>query len=242
MAVFNTGTPGSIGQVSNTANTIVPAPTPIANGDILLLLWSCTDVTSTPTPTPPSGFTGVGGSSSGLLYSVSPYSDIGGEMNVLYAWWKRASSESGSYTITHSAPDGINEGVCLCYRGALGSGDPSVNPNSTINSFAPGDGSASAIVANGGTATAGSMVIFVMSAWGFNGSSALPPPTGSSPVFNLQYTDSITLGELFVYDGATTSAGATGNKSPNNTSFGGGWGASLIFIENAKQTLMRTKA
>lgn len=196
----------------NRTDTIIPAPVGIQDSDLLVIPFYI----DTQPPTPPPGFaafTNLGP----LAYPVNN-SD-------LWAWWKRASGESGNYTITHNAT--FTNAVMLVYRNAIGSGSPEdVPPSTRTGNVDPN------IVANGiAPVTSGSMIIYVSSV--FDPYPAPPlPPGGITPTFTERYNPGTT-NVLHVCDGALIPAGPTGNKTVTGGPNLGDWVASLIAIRPA---------
>jgi len=224
MAVLSMGIPG-IRTESFEIDTVCPPPSLINDGDILLLIANTQDPIGFITSTPPAGFSDVSGYSGGLLFS----SVFLGSFTRTYAWWKRASSESGSYTVTHLLTAG--SAVCLCYSGAISSGDPTTNPIATINSGTAPD---TVVALSGTTSRFGSAVVFVA-----QGGDAATIPTSTNPLFSSRFN---LLGSSpYGGDGPFLSSGATGNFTGASVS-SGEWMAALIFIEAASQTIARRKA
>lgn len=83
------------------------APATIQNDDILVILYEIEDDVI---PTPPAGFT--------QWFNINHASQT---LN-FYAWWKRASSESGSYLVDHVST--WRAGWMGCFRGRKTTGDP----------------------------------------------------------------------------------------------------------------------
>ena len=137
----------SIGYGSRT-NTVVTAPSGIVNGDILILavLIAGPSPETRPTPTMPSGFTVIQGPA-----EVTDASDFGVKRVLA---WKLASSESGSYTVTHAAAS--SQAVMVCISGASSS-----TPVSSDNS-----GTGTTTTALGVTTPSNnSLVLFFAQAW-----------------------------------------------------------------------------
>jgi hypothetical protein len=117
-------TPGAVPVVrsmsssiySNTGspNTVATAPAGVVNGDILLATIFI-GAPVAPSVTPPAGFTEL---------STSPtiVADASGFDGHLHVYWKRAASESGTYTFTHAACGA--QYLMLAISGAITSGDP----------------------------------------------------------------------------------------------------------------------
>jgi hypothetical protein len=194
------------------ANTTITAPAGIANGD-LLLIYFCVGAASVITATPPTGFTAL----TGFPSSVT---DSGFNVNC-YAWKKTASSESGSYVVTHATNSS------LAYMGAYSGANAStpINPNPTIATGAGTTSTATGLT----TAANNSYVVAFYQDWG-DVSNQLVKPTGTTPTFTTRANQADTT-LLFVCDGPLATAGATGNKAiTNNNSGSHPWQAALIAI------------
>lgn len=81
-------------------NSTVTAPSGIVDGNILVYGMILGHQTSVPTPTPPTGFTAP----NGIPFSYT-WSGVDTYTVRLYFWTKKAASESGNYTVTHSSAD-----------------------------------------------------------------------------------------------------------------------------------------
>src|SRR3990167_1078733 len=112
------------------ANTTLTAPSGLTDADILVIVFSIAG-SPPPTPTPPSGFAVVSG---------YPKTASSGGLDVAtYVWWKRAASESGNYTVTHSTAS--SAGVIAAYSGAGAAGltlAPTGQGSTGLTSTAPG--------------------------------------------------------------------------------------------------------
>lgn len=188
-------------------NTVLTAPTGLANDDILFaVIFNA--LTGTPSvPTPPAGFTQIG---------TSTADGAGGFNDKFSLFWKRAASESGSYTFTHAAAS--SQGLLLAISGAATSGSP-VDVFSS-NSSNTGSTSTGLSVT---TTVANDLLLYIEHDW--EGLGTLSPPTGMTEVFDsLIYAASLALG----------AAGATGNKTQTNGNGGGNpWAAWLVAIAPA---------
>lgn len=185
-------------------NSTLSAPAGLTDGDILVLIWHEEgDVT----PTPPSGFAEW----VSHAHSTDP--------TQLFIWWKRASSESGSYTITHSSS------WTEAWLGALSAqyetGDPA-DATATEN-----DGSSTSITIPGLTPAHDNAVI--IAAYGTTGDRAKGALGGTTPTFTEDY-DSET--NLAVSIGTLATAGATGNKT-STISSSNPWNAAMVAIREA---------
>lgn len=233
MAVFNTGTAGTADYLA-TVDTVVPPPTNISDGDILLLTANAVAIGAEVVLTPPAGFASVNGATDGIVIQLDPASEPAGVGYLqLFAWWKRASSESGDYTITH---DLLTAGAAImCYRGSITSGDPTSFAAATGNAdYGPGD-----ITATGGSPSPGSMVVYLSTTWGDEIPGATP--SGLNPRFTYIFDGGLGFNNFWVADGAVVNGLPTGDKIGANVTTGG-WAAALIFITSAPQNIVCTKA
>lgn len=193
-------------------NTVLTAPSGLANDDILILTFF---QSSTGAPTPPSGFTAV---DTGTAYTTVTDNNGGGATGRMYQWWKRASGESGSYTVTHGSRS--SQGRLQAYSGCIKTGSP-------IDVFSKNTDS------GGGTTTtylgvtttvANTMLLGISHDW--EGLGALTPPTGFTERF-----DSL----VYCCDAPQASAGASGNKTQTNANGGdpafAKWAAWLIALK-----------
>lgn len=195
-------------------NTVLTAPTGLANNDILLAFIFSAAQTTGPVPTPPTGFTQIGTSTS--------VTDGGGFNGKFSVFWKRAASESGSYTFTHSAAS--SQGVLLAISGAVTSGSP-VDVFSSNSGLAPnvGVGNNSSTATGVTTTAANDLLLYLAHDWA--GSGALSPPTGFTELFD---------GLVYGASKALTTAGATGNVTQvNGDSNSEPWAAWLVAIAPA---------
>jgi hypothetical protein len=189
------------------SSTVIPAPSGIANDDILIAAIAIGRSGSDPGPsTPPAGFTAV--TTATWVQGGSFYVNLG-------VYWKRAASESGSYTFTHSTYS--TEGVMLAYSGCLTSGSP-IDSGISTQDGAGGTSTLSSIT----TTVANAMLLAVGQNWDANGST---PPSGMTERFDHLIT---------VDDVIQASAGASGTKTinPNGTT-SGNWQAWLFALKPA---------
>ena len=188
-------------SIQNVVNTVLTAPSGLADDDILVLAWSAENDTA---PTPPAGFT--------QLIDI----DHAGVASDLWVWWKRAASESGSYTITHL--QGWTEAYLVAVQDASTTVDPFVG---TGNS------------GTGTTTTALGVTPAGDNAWiGFMASSradagAITPPSGSTPTFTERYNPG---NSFYAADGTLATAGATGDKTITTATTD--WMAVLVVVED----------
>jgi hypothetical protein len=188
-------------------NTTITAPAGIVDGDILLLSLFLGS-TGTPTPTPPSGFASVG---------VGPsFGSQAGFNGWLYQWWKRAASESGSYTTTHATCS--SQGVITCIKDAIQTGNP-IDAVSVSASSSTGTVSTASSIT---TTVAGDLLIWGSHDW--TATKALNPPAGMTERF-----DDL----VYMADERLRVAGATGARTQTNGNPGSTdvWAAYLIAIK-----------
>ena len=103
------------------ATTIVNTPpTGLANNDILILYLYYED--STPTVTPPTGFTELTNCAS---HGTHVHQRV---------YWKRASSESGSYTTSFNGASTYAQSMLVAYSGAVTTGTPIEDSDKTSGS------------------------------------------------------------------------------------------------------------
>lgn len=194
-------------------NTTVSAPAGIVNDDILIAAIFVGASGSSPAVTPPSGFTLIGtptvvadGTSFTARFSI---------------YWKRAASESGSYTFTHAA--GSSQAIIVAVSGALASGSP-IDVSSSNSLTNPGSGGNTAIATGVTTTGADDLLLYVAHDW--EGLGALSPPSGMTERFD---------GLVYAASQALTASGATGNKTQTNGNAASGmpWAAWLVAIKSA---------
>ena len=200
-------------------STVVPAPAGIANGHTLLawLFGGYGSATPPPATTPPAGWTKFGTD----LQLVQGAGIFAGRIEM---WWKRAASESGSYTWTH-----VTENTACfidCFSGAKSSGVP-LGATSVNSGTAIGSGQITATGLSITTTAANSWLLFHGIDWG-DQSNNLSPPAGMT-----ERADMVLLygaGEL------RATAGATGDRSHlcNSVNNGSPWGVRMTeLLEDA---------
>jgi hypothetical protein len=186
-------------------NTTITAPSGIVNGDILTLGFiTGRAVAGDPGPTFPAGFSLKSGHPQFVTLSTF----------WVYIWVaeKTASSESGDYTVTHSAMS--SQGVIFCASGAEAS-------QVTYNSGTGTTSTATGLT----TGTDDALVAFVAQNWQLYGTAS--PPTGTTPTFTEQLDAADSL--IYAATGVLATAGATGDKSHANLNTAGDpWQALLI--------------
>lgn len=173
--------------------TTVTAPASIANDHILNFYLLCD---TNGTVTLPSGFTN---------YTGSPYNNAGyvGGAVWIFASWKRASSESGDYSATHTSRS--TAAFMSVYSGCITSGTPT-DATPTTNQ---GTGT-TATWTGVTTATDGTMMV----AYGNGDLTA----GASSSTMTERNDFNAAPDSGMAYDVVQTTAGATGNKTATITS------------------------
>jgi hypothetical protein len=149
-------------------------------------------------------------------------SDGGAFVISIRVYWKKAASESGSYTVTHTA--GNTEGIMYCISGADGTTPLSPNPTFNFGNLSNGQ----TTTATGLTTPAAGCLV-IMSEALYDSTTGMVVPTGTTPTFTARRVGTI----QYVSDGILASAGATGNKSHTNgnASAGTPWVATLISVQ-----------
>lgn len=205
-------------------NTVLTAPAGLADDDILIAAIFVGANPSAPAVTPPAGFTLLG-----TATSVTDPSSFNGKLQI---YWKRAASESGSYTFTHSSAN--SQGVLHAYSGCATSGSP-------VDASSSNSGNNNTTTATGVTTTAANdMLVLLAHDWTASGN--VTPASGFTKRFDslIQTSDAI-----------QASAGASGNKTFTNgnpTSTAYMWAAWLVALKadpggsGATGTLSATEA
>ncbi len=195
-------------------NTVVPAPATISDKDVLFLFFAIGANPTAPTPTPPTGFTVVSG------FPLTATDGTGFNLKT-YAWTKTAASESGSYTITHTAAS------TEAYLGAY-SGANTTTPFSPAPSTDGGTGTTTTFLTVT-TPSANCMVIAAAHDWADTGNT-LTAPTGTTPTFTKIWQGTL----IFVAQGILAAAGATGAKTMTNNSYSSDpWSSGLFSMQPA---------
>jgi hypothetical protein len=207
------------------ANTVVPAPDDIEDGDLLVLVFYIEEVETPPAPPGFVPFTNLGS----LPFPVRDAD--------LWVWRKRASNENGDYTITHA--DTFTNAVMLVYPGVDVGSPEDVAPSTNSGVASPANPN---FVAHGvDVQTPGSRVIYVSAQFDFDVVDRLPPP-GDNPVFTERYdsqTALVGLGwGLHVCDGPMLAAGPTGDKTVTDNAQGQDWVTTLITLRALPPTLV----
>ena len=200
-------------------NTTVTAPSGIVDDDVLLLFGLTLNTTS-PTMTPPSGFAAVS-LASGTNPTVRTSTGIQLRM---WCWWKRAASEAGNYTITHTVAS--SQGFCLAISGALTSGTPidaATSNGSDNNTTSTGN----AVT----TTVADTLLVWGSHDWG-DFANNLTAPSGMTERLDTSISYSATQ--------AIAATGSTGNRTMTNnnqTHPDSEWAVFLVAIKPAVATL-----
>jgi hypothetical protein len=182
---------------AHTTSVAVAAPAGIADGDILICAVAYYDV-NTHTISLPTGFTSY--------YAQGP-------LGTYHGWaigWKRASSESGTYTAsvdTYACAE--LDAYVAAYSGRLATGDPLTAGSNTKYETANTN-----IIAAGVTAAAGDDVIFF---GGGRAGSAMTIAAPSGMNARAEYEDASNNFCSCLADLENVSAGATGNKTATTT-------------------------
>ena len=200
-------------------NTTVTAPAGIVDDDILLLFGLTAAATASETMTPPAGFSAVS-----LASGTNPTTVVdGSSFNLrVWAWWKRAASESGDYTITHASNN--SQGACIAISGAIASGDPV--DAATSHDESAGAGGATSTGDAVTTTVADTLLVFFGHDWADTGND-LTAPTGMT-----ERLDVAPLVYAATQDIAAT--GSTGNRTMTNNSSGAQqspWATYMIAIK-----------
>lgn len=187
-------------------NTTLAAPSGLADNDILLAGIFVGKSGTAPSVAAPSGFTALTGSPT----SVTDAYGFNGKLNV---FWKRAASESGSYTFSHSSAS--SQGLLLAISGAVTSGSP-------IDASSNNTGLGQTSTATGVTTTVpNDLLLYIAHDW--EGAGALSPPSGFTEIF-----DSL----IYSARMSQATAGASGSKTQTNGNlYGEPWAAWLIAIK-----------
>lgn len=199
-------------------NTVLTPPAGLVDNDELILYFLIAGATlaTVPTVTFPSGFAIIGGP-----VSISQNNDAAQGTVRSWVLRKRASSESGSYTITHAAANA--DGVLVRVTSGANA-VPSVSTNSAI-----GNGN---ITFNSVTTTGANACLLAFchnwQLWG-----AGDPPAGTTPTFTERQDSATSL--IHFSEGTWTGSGASGakTKDSDNTAATDGWASMLVAIENA---------
>ena len=214
----------AVGSTSNTptygtrTNSVITAPTSIANGDLLVAVLHAGNSSGTAvTVTPPAGFTEV--TNSPIAETFSGYTIAS------HVYYKVASGESGNYTFSHSSAD--TEGYMYRLTGADTSTPIDVTPATSVANLV--NNGTTTELATITTVTNGAFIIAQDSAWDAPGSASW---SGTTPTLTTRRTGSISK----LADGTLATAGATGARTRTNGNTGGGnlpWVSIIVAIRPA---------
>lgn len=197
-------------------NTVVPAPSLIHNGDILVLHFLVGN-TSSITATPPSGFSPVPGPSFPIQDGATGNFPVNN-----YTWYKLASNESGSYTVTHAT------GNSQAWIASFANADQ-ITPFGQNESSATAETGAQTIVPGITTTRNGSMFAFISQDFG-NSQSNLSGPTGYMTQFDQSDAGGVTI--LYASTFRQPTAGASGTQIiTNNNVTTNPWAGFLLAIQ-----------
>lgn len=182
-------------------NTTYTAPAGIADGDIIVIYHGLFG--TPPTPTPPSGFALYDDGAGPLIVTDGGYSGN------LYPYWKRASGESGNYTVTHATSN--SAGLIVAYKNCLETGTP-FGAQSADNAGTTNLGIANSLVA---TADRSRLILMEMDVIGNGG---LTPPDGMVERCDL---------ELYIADQRLALAGET-SATRRHTNGGTAWATRMV--------------
>jgi hypothetical protein len=185
------------------SDTTLTAPTGLANDDIIIIgLYIENDVT----PTPPTGFA--------QICDI----DHGSVALDLWVWWKRASGESGNYTVSHASA--YRQGWIAAFSGRTTTGDPQDATASTNT------GTGTTVTYTGLTPAGDDADIICIN--GTFDSVASGNVGGTAPTFTEQADDS---NNIHAYTGTQTTAAAVGNRT--STVGSTSWAATMIALRSA---------
>lgn len=190
-------------------NTVLNKPTGTVDGDIVVIYF----VTNETSANPPAGFVSVTG---------FPLALVGGIKT--YVWWKLASGEPATYTVTITS--GLtSQGVVASYSGC-----DTTNPFSPAATNNNGVGVTSTYL---GLTTLVDQCLVIAFGWDFGDTqNVLSPPSGTTPTFTTRYTAGGGLDLIYLGDGVLSPAQATGNKTQTNNSITtNSWEANLLSLQ-----------
>lgn len=212
--VFLRSSAGTI--YTSRTNTVVPAPSLINNGDILVLHF-CVGNTSSITATPPTGFNPVPGPSFPIQDGSSGSFPVNN-----YTWYKLASNESGSYTVTHAT------GRSQAWIASFANADQ-ITPFGQNESSATSETGIQTIVTGITTTRNGSLFTFISQDFA-NAQNNLAGPTG----YMTQFDVSLAGGESLLYTSTfrQSTAGPSGTLTvTNNNITTNPWAGFLLAIQ-----------
>ena len=193
----------NLGTSGTSPGTTLTAPTGLANDDIIIIaLYIENDVT----PTPPTGFA--------QICDI----DHGSVALDLWVWWKRASGESGNYTVSHASA--YCQGWIAAFSGRTTTGDPQ-DATATTNT-----GTGTTVTYTGLTPAGDDADIICIN--GTFDSVASGAVGGTAPTFTEQADDS---NNMHAYTGTQTTAAAVGNRTSTISSTS--WAATMIALRSA---------
>ena len=196
--------------VFGTGPNAAAAPAGLANNDIMIATMAL-KASSAVVPSPPAGWTAIDNTS-----VVGP---SGGNTVTHYAWWKRAASESGSYSFTFSGV--TTSQICIsAYSGCTTSGSP-IDVYSKASVTDPTTSGITVTAASVTTTVPNTML--VLASHSFN-TSTNTVPSGMTERLDTTF--------LYRADEARASTGATGTRTyaSSNTS-AEPWSAFLIALK-----------
>lgn len=176
-------------------NTVFTAPSGLANDDIMLSLIYCErdGASLAPaTPSPPAGFTAV---DTPIGFS------LGVDFGALNLWWKRAASESGSYTFTHVSQ--VSSAFLLPVTGCITSGSP-------IDVFSKNNGLGGTTTGTDVSMSAANQLLMLFSSGWDAFSSTYGTPSG------MTVRASGSSNGTFITSEDRAASGATGNRTHSN--------------------------
>jgi hypothetical protein len=188
-------------------NTTVNKPAGTVDGDIMIWEQFVGRASSSPAVTFPTGWAQV--------MPPTTITDTSGFVGWLYTYWKRASSEATTYTLTHAAAS--TQAAIASYSGCVATGSP-IGATSSATAATGAVVSPTTTNAPSITTTAvNSRVLFVQHGWD---AAASTPPAGMTERFE---------GLIYLADYVAASPGATGSKVGNATY--APWAAGLIELK-----------
>lgn len=179
---------------SSTNSLTVTAPSGIVNGDILVAVAY---INGTQTVTAPAGWTQIDVVNPGTYFTAR-----------LYAFWKRASGESGDYTFSGSTTTRMYAGIAV-FSGCLYNGTPVDVYSSAIMS---GSSNTNLDLTAITTTVANTMIVAVAGCDGAGTGNTFNAPTGFSTALTTTNRE-----EPLAYYKAQAAAGSTGTVTCTST-------------------------
>lgn len=170
----------------------VAAPPNIQDGDILVAAIYQWVADEGPDVTHPAGFTEIAANQNDIEFHCIS--------------WKRASSESGSYTFTFAC-DAVAVAAIIVLRGCLASGSPVDVFSNTAYTTTNTTIRAASVT----TTVANAMLVAAGSAWGTS-SKGITPPAGMTEAIEVGSTAVNGYSKLSIAYAEQASSGASGNK------------------------------